>query len=76
MYHIFQIYVEVERARLTHKLAKMKELDGDINEAANFMQELQVETYGSMDKREKVGEYLMIKIWACSSVNYEPIALL
>uniref|UniRef100_A0A0A9ZGG0 26S proteasome non-ATPase regulatory subunit 12 n=1 Tax=Lygus hesperus TaxID=30085 RepID=A0A0A9ZGG0_LYGHE len=49
-----KIYVEVERARLTHKLAKMKEAEGDINEAANIMQELQVETYGSMDKREKV----------------------
>ncbi|CAA9997989.1 unnamed protein product [Nesidiocoris tenuis] len=50
----FQIYVEVERARLTHKLAKMKEVEGDINEAANIMQELQIETYGSMEKREKV----------------------
>uniref|UniRef100_A0A0V0G3D9 Putative 26s proteasome regulatory complex subunit n=1 Tax=Triatoma dimidiata TaxID=72491 RepID=A0A0V0G3D9_TRIDM len=49
-----KIYVEVERARLTHKLAKMKELEGDITEAANIMQELQVETYGSMNKREKV----------------------
>ncbi|XP_014248586.1 26S proteasome non-ATPase regulatory subunit 12 [Cimex lectularius] len=49
-----KIYVEVERARLTHKLAKMKELEGNINEAANIMQELQVETYGSMSKREKV----------------------
>lgn len=49
-----QIYVEVERARLTHKLAKMKEEEGDITEAANIIQELQVETYGSMEKREKV----------------------
>jgi 26S proteasome regulatory subunit N5 len=50
----FQIYVEVERARLTHKLAKMKEEEGNITEAANIIQELQVETYGSMEKREKV----------------------
>ncbi|XP_075230968.1 regulatory particle non-ATPase 5 [Lycorma delicatula] len=49
-----KIYVEVERARLTHKLAQMKEAEGDIIEAANIIQELQVETYGSMDKREKV----------------------
>jgi hypothetical protein len=49
-----QIYVEVERARLTHKLAKMKEEEGNIIEAANIIQELQVETYGSMEKREKV----------------------
>jgi 26S proteasome regulatory subunit N5 len=52
-FHV-QIYVEVERARLTHKLAKMKEEEGNIIEAANIIQELQVETYGSMEKREKV----------------------
>nr|CAI5853978.1 unnamed protein product [Callosobruchus analis] len=49
-----KIYVEVERARLTHKLAKIREEEGNIQEAANIIQELQVETYGSMDKREKV----------------------
>ncbi|KAJ8888512.1 hypothetical protein PR048_008003 [Dryococelus australis] len=49
-----KIYVEVERARLTHKLAKMKEEEGNIIEAANIIQELQVETYGSMEKKEKV----------------------
>lgn len=32
----------------------MKEEEGDIIEAANIIQELQVETYGSMEKREKV----------------------
>lgn len=49
-----KIYVEVERARLTHRLAKIREEEGDIDESANIIQELQVETYGSMDKREKV----------------------
>lgn len=49
-----KIYVEVERARLTHKLAKIREDEGNIQEAANIIQELQVETYGSMEKREKV----------------------
>nr|CAG4640805.1 EOG090X04UV [Eulimnadia texana] len=49
-----KIYVEVERARLTHTLALMKEADGEVAEAANVLQELQVETYGSMDRREKV----------------------
>lgn len=49
-----KIYVEVERARLTHRFAKMKEAEGDILTAANILQELQVETYGSMEKREKV----------------------
>jgi 26S proteasome regulatory subunit N5 len=49
-----KIYVEVERARLTHTLSKIKEADGNIDEAASIMQELQVETFGSMEKREKV----------------------
>ncbi|XP_057376771.1 26S proteasome non-ATPase regulatory subunit 12-like [Daphnia carinata] len=49
-----KIYVEVERARLTHILAQMKEKDGEVTEAADILQELQVETYGSMEKREKV----------------------
>lgn len=46
--------MEVERARLTHKLAIMREAEGKVEEAANILQELQVETFGSMDKREKV----------------------
>jgi len=49
-----KIYVEVERARLTLKLAYIKENKGDINGAASTINELQVETYGSMDKKEKV----------------------
>lgn len=49
-----KIYVEVERARLTLKLAHMREAEGKIEEAATVLQELQVETYGSMEKREKV----------------------
>lgn len=53
-WNLLQIYVEVERARLTHILAKMKEDEGSVTEAANIIQELQVETYGSMEKREKV----------------------
>lgn len=38
----FQIYVEVPRARLTMELAKIKESRGEIAEAANILQELQV----------------------------------
>ncbi|MCL4136391.1 UNVERIFIED_CONTAM: hypothetical protein GTU68_041162, partial [Idotea baltica] len=49
-----KIYVEVERARLTHKLSLMKEKEGNISEAATILQELQVETFGSMDRKEKV----------------------
>jgi len=49
-----KIYVEVERARLTHRLAKIQENEGDVAAACKTMQDLQVETYGSMDKKEKV----------------------
>lgn len=49
-----KIYVEVERARLTQILAGIKEADGDVTGAAAIMEELQVETYGTMEKREKV----------------------
>ncbi|KAJ3257737.1 26S proteasome non-ATPase regulatory subunit 12 [Boothiomyces macroporosus] len=48
-----KIFVEVERARLTRTLVKFKEAEGKIVEAADLLQELQVETYGSMEKREK-----------------------
>ena|SRR6185369_6253088 len=50
---IAQIYVEVERARLTRMLSRIREDEGKIAEAAEILQELQVETFGSMDKREK-----------------------
>ena len=51
--------MEIERARLTHKLAMMKEADGDIVGAADILQEMQVETYGSMEKTEKVRHALV-----------------
>ena len=35
-----KIYVEVERARLTHRLSKIYEADGKVSEAAKVMQEL------------------------------------
>jgi hypothetical protein len=34
-------------------LSKIREDEGKVNEAADILQELQVETFGSMDKREK-----------------------
>lgn len=48
-----KIYVEVERARLTYRLAQIKEKDGQVEEACKIMQETQVETLGSMDRKEK-----------------------
>ena len=36
------MYLEVERARVTRILAKIKEDEGNVNEAADIMQDLQV----------------------------------
>ncbi len=35
-----QIYVEIERARLTKQLARIKEEEGNITEAAEILQEV------------------------------------
>lgn len=39
---LLQIYVEIERARLTRQLAQMQEQDGKISEAADTLQEIAV----------------------------------
>lgn len=49
-----KIYVENERARLTLRLALLKEKNGDLEGAASIINELHVETYGTMDRKEKV----------------------
>lgn len=48
-----KIYVEVERARLTYRLALIKEAEGNLEDACKVMQDTQVETLGSMEKKEK-----------------------
>uniref|UniRef100_A0A6V0HYX3 PCI domain-containing protein n=1 Tax=Zooxanthella nutricula TaxID=1333877 RepID=A0A6V0HYX3_9DINO len=53
-----KIFVEVERARLTGMLAKIKEDEGKLEEAANLLQEVQVESFGAMERREKT-EYIL-----------------
>jgi len=53
-----KIYVECERARLTKRKAKIKEEEGDMAAAAKILGELQIETFGSMVRREKI-EFLL-----------------
>ncbi|CAJ0571991.1 unnamed protein product, partial [Mesorhabditis spiculigera] len=53
-----KIYVEVERARLTSYVVKKLEAQGKLEEAATMLLELQVETYGSMEVKERV-EFLL-----------------
>jgi 26S proteasome regulatory subunit N5 len=43
---------------VTRVLADMKEKEDKIGEAADVLQELQVETFGSMEKREKTDFFL------------------
>jgi 26S proteasome regulatory subunit N5 len=50
--------VEVERARLTYKLVQAKEATGQLEEACTLLLDLPVETFGSMELKEKV-EYLL-----------------
>jgi hypothetical protein len=42
-----QIYVEIERARLTKRLAKLREEEGNISEAAEILQEVAVVSYSA-----------------------------
>ena len=65
-----KIFVELERARLTRQLAEMKEAEGDSAKATELMHEVQVETIGSMDSKEKC-EFLLEQVRSCeSSVHF------
>lgn len=56
-----KIFLEVEYARCILMIVKSKENDNDILEAAKILQEVQVETYGSMDRREKL-EFILYQM--------------
>jgi 26S proteasome regulatory subunit N5 len=61
---IFQIFVEVERARVTRILSNIKHEQGDITAATDTLCELQVETFGSMHRREKT-EFILEQVSLC-----------
>ncbi|VDN30139.1 unnamed protein product [Gongylonema pulchrum] len=63
-----KIYVEVERARLTSRLVKKLESEGKLEEATTMLLELQVETYGSMELKEKV-EFILEQMRLCVQKN-------
>ena len=42
-------------------LVKLKETENSIDEAAKILQDVQVETYGSMDRREKI-EFILYQM--------------
>lgn len=49
-----KMYAEREYADCTRKQVEMFEQDGKIDEAAKIIQEIQIETYGSLQAEEKV----------------------
>lgn len=56
--------MEVERARVTRILSDIKKSQGDLNAAADILCELQVETFGSMARREKT-EFILEQVALC-----------
>lgn len=59
-----KIFVEVERARVTKILSDIKKTQGDLKAATEILCELQVETFGSMDRREKT-EFILAQVALC-----------
>ncbi|KJZ72530.1 hypothetical protein HIM_08054 [Hirsutella minnesotensis 3608] len=59
-----KIFVEVERARVTRILSDIKKSQGDLKAATEVLCELQVETFGSMDRREKT-EFILEQVALC-----------
>ena len=56
-----KIYVEAESARLHLKLAHIYEEGGDVAKACDMIQDVHVETYGALSKKEKA-EYILEQI--------------
>ena len=59
-----KMFVEIDRARLTKRLAHIYERDGRVGEAADAMQEVAVETFGAMHKSEKIA-YVLEQMRLC-----------
>ena len=63
-----KIFVEVERARVTKILSDIKKEQGDLKAATDILTELQVETFGSMDRREKT-EFILAQVALCIEIG-------
>ena len=59
-----KMFVELERARLTKMVAEQEEKEGKVSEAADVLQEVAVETIGTMEQREKL-DFLLEQIRLC-----------
>mmetsp|Transcript_5451 Transcript_5451/g.8486 ORF Transcript_5451/g.8486 Transcript_5451/m.8486 type:complete len:227 (+) Transcript_5451:239-919(+) len=56
-----KMFLEVEYAAATMKLCKYLEEDGKAEEATNIIQEIQIETYGSLEVKDKV-EFILYQM--------------
>jgi 26S proteasome regulatory subunit N5 len=56
-----KMFLEKEYASCTTQVVKMFEDDNKIDEAANIIQEIQIETYGTLDAKEKV-EFILYQM--------------
>lgn len=63
-----KIFVEVERARVTRELSNIRKSQGDLKAATEILCELQVETFGSMSRREKT-EFILEQVALCIEVG-------
>ena len=63
-----KMFLELERARLTRMLAALRESEGDVRAAATVLQELPVETFGSMEREEK-WDFLLEQVRLCLAVE-------
>ena len=59
-----KLFVEIDRARLTKRLARIYEQDGKVGDAADAMQEIAVETFGAMHRSEKIA-YVLEQMRLC-----------
>eukprot|EP01025_Chloroclados_australasicus_P010027 TRINITY_DN1390_c0_g1_i2.p1 TRINITY_DN1390_c0_g1~~TRINITY_DN1390_c0_g1_i2.p1 ORF type:complete len:492 (+),score=82.47 TRINITY_DN1390_c0_g1_i2:122-1597(+) len=59
-----KIFLEIERARLTRRLAQAAEGRNEIAKAAEIIQELPVETFGAMARNEKV-HFILEQVRLC-----------
>lgn len=66
-----KVHVEVERARVTRILAGIREKEGKIQEAVDLIDDLHVETYGSMGMEEKCGFLLELMRLHLANKNFE-----
>ncbi|KAK2195220.1 bifunctional 26S Proteasome non-ATPase regulatory subunit 12-COP9 signalosome complex subunit 4/Winged helix DNA-binding domain superfamily/26S Proteasome non-ATPase regulatory subunit 12/Proteasome component (PCI) domain/Winged helix-like DNA-binding domain superfamily/26S proteasome regulatory subunit RPN5 [Babesia duncani] len=68
-----KMFLESQRAEIMFGLAKLKEEAGDIPAAAKIIQNVEVETFGSLGKREKA-EYILdqmrIQLLDCDYIRF------